>query len=174
MRAHFLLTIAALAFGSACSSTGSTTTPIGEPPTLAGMTAAHNSARSSVVPAASPPLLPLVWDDTLAADAQSWANKCQPYPESGLYGQNVYYSNTLSTPSEVVAQWVSESSAYDYATNACSGNCLDYRQVVLRKTERLGCGVSSCAPDARVGGGAWQIWVCSYDPTASLALNRPY
>ncbi|MBI4954041.1 MAG: Fis family transcriptional regulator [Myxococcales bacterium] len=146
----------------------------GEPAEMTGMTAAHNAARAAVSPPASPPIADLVWDGSLGAYAQSYADNCVWQHSGGPYGENLYGTTGGATPADVVASWVAEASAYDYASNGCSGVCGHYTQVVWRDSLRLGCGVADCASGAPWGAGPWQIWVCSYDPPGNYVGEKPY
>ena len=156
--------------------TSSTTTgnPPGEPAELEGITAAHNDARASVDPPASPPIPPLEWDPTLAAYAQSWADGCVWQHSSGPYGENLYANSATVAGADVVAGWVAEEADYDYASNSCANVCGHYTQVVWRNSARLGCGMAYCASGAPWGGGAWSMWVCSYDPPGNYNGQKPY
>jgi pathogenesis-related protein 1 len=160
---------------AACGASGSGDT---EPADMAGMTAAHNAARAAVMPAATPEIPDLSWSGTVADYAQSWANGCQFMHSGGQYGENIYAgTGSDAAPADVVADWVSEVSNYDYADNTCNGVCGHYTQVVWRDTVHLGCGVAACtsnSPFANGGDGAWQIYVCDYDPPGNFDGMKPY
>jgi uncharacterized protein YkwD len=170
-RALRLVHAASLLAIAACSSSSDGG---GEPAAMAGMTAAHNAARANVTPAASPAIPPLVWSSDLAAVAQSWADGCKFGHSGGAYGENIYATSGTATPNDVVAAWIAESAQYDYAANACSGICGHYTQVVWRASARLGCGVANCSSGSPFGGGAWQLWVCNYDPPGNYVGEKPY
>lgn len=157
--------------GSASTSTG---TPSNEPGALNGITALHNEARANVNPPASSPIPPLVWDPALAAIAQAYADKCVFEHSGGSYGENLYASSGGSTPADVVGSWVSEVADYDYATDSCSGVCGHYTQVVWAKSQKLGCGVTTCTQNSPFGGGSWENWVCNYDPPGNYVGEKPY
>jgi uncharacterized protein YkwD len=164
-------------FAAACGGSGNGGNgPTGdtEPAKLAGITAAHNAARAAVRPAPSTPLPQLTWSGTVAATAQDWANHCQFKHSGGMYGENIYASTGQSTPADVVGSWVSESANYDYASNQCNGVCGHYTQVVWAASLRLGCGVADCTQNSPLGGGAWQLWVCNYDPPGNFVGEKPY
>ncbi|WP_437672906.1 CAP domain-containing protein [Sorangium sp. So ce131] len=147
----------------------------GEPPAMRGMTAAHNRARAAVDPPADPPLRPLSWSPEIAAAAQAYAEKCVwEHSETG-YGENLYAtSGTSATPDEVVATWLAEVDDYDLESNTCSAICGHYTQVVWADSLELGCGVADCTSGSPRDGGAWQIWVCNYDPPGNYVGERPY
>ena len=121
-----------------------------------------------------PPLAPLAWSQTVAATAQAWADNCQFKHSGGNYGENIFATSGSATAAEVVSDWVSESSSYDYASNSCVGVCGHYTQVVWRDSQSLGCGVTTCTKGSPFGGGDWQFWVCNYDPPGNFNGTRPY
>ncbi|CAE6075743.1 unnamed protein product [Arabidopsis lyrata] len=131
--------------------------------------AAHNKAR------AEDGVGPMVWNDTLAAYAQSFANKrigdCALTHSSGPYGENIilgrYPDSNLSGP-VAVGYWMEEKPNYNYKLNKCDFVCHDYTQIVWRNSVRLGCGSVRCQNDANV----WII--CSYDPPGNIPGERPY
>lgn len=141
-----------------------------------GMTAAHNAARASVSPPASPAIPPLVWDGGIAAVAQAYAENCVFKHSSNQYGENLFASaGGGTTPQSVVDSWVSEAADYNYASNSCSGVCGHYTQVVWAKTARLGCGMAQCSKNSPfMGFPNWEIWVCNYDPPGNFVGEKPY
>ena len=143
---------------------------------MMGMTAAHNSARADVKPAANPAIPPLTWSGEVADYAQNWANNCQFMHSGGMYGENIFAGTGTYKPAGVVTDWVSEDANYDYATNSCAGGevCGHYTQVVWRDSTKLGCGVASCTDNSPFGGGSWQFWVCDYDPPGNFDGQKPY
>lgn len=131
--------------------------------------AAHNKARAEVG------VGPMVWNNTLAAYAQSFANKriedCDLTHSSGPYGENIIVGrnpdSNMSGP-VAVGYWMEESLDYKYVTNTCDGVCDDYTQVVWRNSVRLGCGSVRCQNDA-------YIWIiCSYDPPGNIPGQLPH
>jgi pathogenesis-related protein 1 len=160
--------------GSGSSTGGSGGSGDTEPAAMKGMTAAHNAARAAVVPAASPSIPPLSWSGTVADTAQAWADNCQFMHSGGQYGENIFAGSGSYAPADVVAAWVSEDAGYDYATNSCSDVCGHYTQVVWRDSKDLGCGVTNCTDNSPFGGGAWQMWVCNYDPPGNFNGEKPY
>ncbi|MCI5133546.1 MAG: SCP-like extracellular [Candidatus Electrothrix sp. AW2] len=142
-----------------------------------GMTAAHNQWRSKTgVPA-------LKWSDTLAQDAQQWAehlteNGCHPKDSGGKYGENIYLAGPAInsdgnikvediTAQNVVDSWGDEIKDYDYKDNSCKFVCRHYTQIVWKNTTEVGCGMATCADKS-------QIWVCQYTPTGNMAGEKPY
>ncbi|HVF34381.1 MAG TPA: CAP domain-containing protein [Candidatus Saccharimonadia bacterium] len=155
----------------------------GEPASLAGMVAAHNAVRASVLTAT--PLPALAWSDSLAATAQAWANQCvdvdsfsgiidhNPNRSSGYpwyVGENIYASTATPTAAQAVASWASEVADYNYATNTCTPNrvCGHYTQLVWRSTLLVGCARSDC-PSLTYR----HSIVCNYGPGGNTG-GRPY
>ncbi len=130
------------------------------------MLAAHNAARARVnVPA-------LTWSDALAEHAQAWADRLIAerrfaHRPRSPYGENLFeISGAIASPRQVVADWNSEATGYDYASNKCRGVCGHYTQLVWADTKKVGCGV---ARNSRQ-----EIWVCDYDPPGNWVGKRPY
>jgi hypothetical protein len=161
---------------SATGANASSSTGVGdvEPPGLEGITDAHNAARASVDPPASPPIPPLAWSPDVAAVAQAYAENCVFEHSDNDYGENLYATTGQATPQEVVGSWVSEVAFYDYEANTCSDVCGHYTQVVWAESLRLGCGFANCTTGSPFGSGGWQLWVCNYDPPGNFVGERPY
>jgi pathogenesis-related protein 1 len=136
----------------------------------------HNQARSAV------DIAPLTWSTTVAASAQSWADKlgaqgCGMTHSAGPYGENLAYSWTSRDtapldPADAVRRWVTEESDYTYSSNTCAPGavCGHYTQVVWEQTTQLGCGVSVCTDE----GNFTQLWVCQYNPSGNYVGEQPY
>lgn len=145
--------------------------------------AEHNRVRAEVRPAASPPLPPLVWDESLASLARNWAERCpRGHRPRNRYGENLYWSGGApATPAAAVASWAREARYYDYASTVCTKDgrrdwaaCGHYTQLVWRDTTRLGCAVRSGCP-----GDLENVVVCNYDPPGNVnvsdtSIPRPY
>ncbi|MES2885844.1 MAG: CAP domain-containing protein [Pseudomonadota bacterium] len=152
-----------------------------EPAQFSGMLAAHNAARSAVGVAA------LRWSDTLALEAQQWADQlaredCKlrydPDPtRRETTGQNLFraygsapYSGTKRTPAEAAERWVREGQQYDHTTHRCrntlGSQCGAYLQVIWEATTALGCGVARCE--------AAEVWACHYAPRGGQDGLKPY
>lgn len=149
----------------------------GEPPALAGITAAHNQVRAGVG------VGPMTWNPALAATAQAWADMCvdmtaptglidhNPNRSTGhpyYVGENIYASGGTASPTDAVTSWASESANYNYAANTCSGVCGHYTQVVWAASVDLGCGLSTCSGLAYPSS-----IVCDYGPGGNDG-SRPY
>jgi len=156
--------------GSACSGGDDDSGASSAPSQVDGvaMTAAHNAVRAAVgVP-------DLVWSQTIADTAQGWANYlasrgCPLQHSQNGYGENIFWSQGMSpTPADVVASWAGEQGCFvNGPFDACSCECGHYSQLVWRDTQRVGCGMATCA-------GNQQIWVCEYDPPGNVMGQTPY
>ncbi|CAI5489145.1 unnamed protein product [Closterium sp. Naga37s-1] len=137
----------------------------------------QNAARAAVG------AIPLVWNASLAAEAQAWATTLTNSTYNcGLShggnpgeGQNLsgggpagYYSNGAA-----VSWWVGEGDLYSYAvfSGGCStGNwadCGHYTQVIWNNTRTVGCGKASCGTKA-------DVWACNYYPPGNYGGQLPY
>lgn len=142
--------------------------------------AAHNAQRAAVMPAPSTALPEVTWSATVAATAQAWADRCnfQHNAASG-YGENLFASaggGAPDTPTEVVADWVSEKADYTYSTNTCAAGkaCGHYTQVVWRSSVRIGCAQKTCTTGSPFGSGTWSFILCNYDPPGNFVGQKPY
>lgn len=144
----------------------------GEPPDLAGITAAHNAVRADVgVP-------PLAWNTDLAALATGFISDCVFAHSDGAerenqagfeyVGENLFWSMGFQpTGVQVSDSWASEKADYDHATNGCSGVCGHYTQQVWSTTTDLGCAIKACP-------GNEFIVSCEYGPGGNYVGEKPY
>ena len=113
-----------------------------------------------------------MWSAQLAGTAQAWADHliatgAFAHRPNDPYGENLYaIIGGTASAQDVVSAWSGEASSYDLRTNACSGMCGHYTQIVWRTTRRVGCAVAS--------NGQRQVWVCNYDPPGNIIGERPY
>ncbi|KAF8112784.1 hypothetical protein N665_0062s0127 [Sinapis alba] len=125
----------------------------------------HNQARQAVG------VGPVQWDATLAAFAQSYADRlrgdCRLIHSGGPYGENLAGSSGDLTGVRAVNLWVNEKVNYNYASNTCNGVCGHYTQVVWRNSVRIGCAKARCN-----NGGT--IISCNYDPPGNYVNQKPY
>jgi hypothetical protein len=117
------------------------------------MLSEHNKYRKQ---AGSPPL---VWDATLAKNAQAWAAAGHMDHSTALgafktYGENIHMSCPHDTPVTACKWWHDEISKYQGGN---SFNAAHYTQMVWASTKKVGCGKgpASCGGD---------LWVCQYLP----------
>jgi hypothetical protein len=131
----------------------------------------HNSARTNAVPVPQTPLPPVVWDNTLAADAQSWASQCKqnlsPKFYGTVYGENALIMSRLDV-TRAVNQWLSQRTSYNFADGSCSSStgCGNFQQIVSRTSTSVGCGVATCS---------WGVFfVCDYKAFSQYSGVLPY
>lgn len=151
------------------------------PADFAGLIESHNSARRAVGVA------PLLWSNTLAADAQQWANQlasedCRlrydPDPtRRETTGQNLFraygsapYEGYRRSSAEAAERWVREGEHYDHAVHRCQvgigSQCGAYLQVIWEATTALGCARARCP--------AAEVWACHYTPRGGQDDLKPY
>lgn len=106
---------------------------------------AHNAARSEVGNS------PLVWDDALVADAQSWADHLVSlgslvHASLDGQGENLYMQSNLDNPcTNAVNAFVSEKSVY-HGEKIGEGDFMaygHYTQVTWKSTTKVGMAVAS-------------------------------
>ncbi|CAI8583091.1 unnamed protein product [Vicia faba] len=129
---------------------------------------AHNAARSQVG------VRNIVWDNTVAAFAQNYANQrkdCRLIHSGGggRYGENLAMSTGGLSGTDAVRLWVDEKRDYNYNSNSCANGkvCGHYTQVVWRNSARLGCAKVRCN-----NGGTFVT--CNYDPPGNYVGQKPY
>ncbi|XP_018499791.2 pathogenesis-related protein 1-like [Pyrus x bretschneideri] len=127
----------------------------------------HNAARAAVG------VVPLTWDDNVAAYAQKYANQhvgdCNLVHSGGPYGENLAMSTSDMLGTAAVDLWVAEKADYIYESNSCANGkvCGHYTQVVWRNSARVGCAKVRCS-----SGGTFIV--CNYDPPGNYIGQRPY
>lgn len=151
-----------------------TSTAVGAEPSdaaLTGIVKLHNDVRAEVG------VDPLSWSDDVAAVAKKYAEKCSwgHNPERSGYGENIFASSAGSDPAAVLASWASEKKNYDASSGACNGGvCGHYTQIVWSKTTAVGCAKAICTSDGPFGKGAWDYWVCNYDPPGNYSGQKAF
>ncbi|KAJ6590279.1 PR-1-like protein [Mycena sp. CBHHK59/15] len=128
---------------------------------------AHNSVR------AQHGAVNLVWDNTLAAAAQEWADRCvfeHSGGQLGPFGENLAAGSPASSfPIPVAIQsWANEASQYDPNNPVPS----HWTQMVWKATTKLGCAVQSC-PDLFAGFPPAAFYVCEYSPAGNVIGEFP-
>ncbi|MEA3002518.1 MAG: hypothetical protein QOH81_1306 [Sphingomonadales bacterium] len=138
--------------------------------------AAHNRERGE---AGLPPLL---WDESLAADAAPWAahlarmgtldheedaDEANPEGENLWLGTNGHYS-----PEDMVGLWIAEKKHFRpgiFPDNSRTGDYEDvghYTQLMWRTTGRVGCALAKGTED--------EILVCRYRQAGNVEGERPF
>ncbi|KAL8208909.1 hypothetical protein R6Q57_008321 [Mikania cordata] len=130
---------------------------------------AHKAARAQVG------VRNMVWNATVAAYAQSYANQrigdCNMVHSGGPYGENLAEGSGTFTGTTAVKLWVNEKTYYDYTTNMCASGhaCGHYTQVVWRNSVQLGCAGFSAL--IMVGGLLFAAIILLETTLASLLTN---
>ncbi|MDY0042555.1 MAG: CAP domain-containing protein [Desulforhabdus sp.] len=110
----------------------------------------------------------VTWSDTIAANAQDWANSCPSGHSSTGYGENMAagsYGYAL-TPQNVVDLWYAEEPLYDYNNPGYSPDTGHFTQVVWKSTTQIGCGCKTGCT-----GGYWSVCVCQYNPRGNVTTQ---
>ena len=145
----------------------------------------HNRARDAV----GFPLL--TWSDSLAADAQSWANHlatlgivcgpegCKPSPSHGANNENIALGPVFpadlgrTSPAEYAQMWADEKVKYDAGQRSGLG-IGHYTAMVWKTTREVGCGfVAGAVPDELGHGGGTDFLVCRYYPPGNVGSQAP-
>ncbi|CAO2821229.1 unnamed protein product [Amaranthus hypochondriacus] len=125
----------------------------------------HNIARAAV----NQP--PLVWNNTLATFARSYAKKraldCKlQHSMTPLYGENIAMSPGPLSATNAVEFWISEKEFYNYVTNTCNDMCGHYSQIIWHSTISVGCASEKCQ-----NGGTFIT--CNYYPPGNVVGEKP-
>ncbi len=123
----------------------------------------------------------LVWDKTLARDAERWAQhlaatksfKHAPRRSNeALFGENIWGGTTdRFTPEHMVGRWIEEKAYFRkgaFPNNSVTGDVSDvghYTQVVWRETRKVGCGLSRNKQR--------DILVCRYSSPGNIIGQKP-
>jgi|SRR5215831_8941462 len=147
----------------------------------------HNDERTAVgVP-------DLVWSDSLATDAKSWAEhlaSLPPKPSSQPYwnqccggepdlvhakvtgqGENLWAGSAGGySTADSVQSWAKEKDHWNSDTKTCASGevCGHYTQMVWKNTEKVGCA-------SAIGNhGKFEFLVCRYSPPGNYNGENPY
>ena len=124
---------------------------------------------------------PLTWSNSLASQAQEWANHLVEVGylshAQNSYGQNLfyaayYYQYQRKSPQDVVDMWAEEAEHYNYQGNYCDYGkvCDHYTQLIWKNTTQVGCAVGSTTQ----GGMHKNYWVCFFNPPGNYYGVKPY
>jgi pathogenesis-related protein 1 len=149
----------------------------------------HNRVRAAVE------FPPLTWSNSLAAEAQNWANHlstlgvvcgpqgCKPSPPHGANNENIASGPAYpadigrTSPAEYAQMWADEKVKYDAGQRSGLG-IGHYTAMVWKNTREVGCGfVAGAVPDELGRGGGTDFLVCRYNPPGNVgsqaASNLP-
>ena len=166
--------------------------PIREPYVISDVDKITSVAHHNEIRAAVGVYNKLVWDDKIAIDAQTYADKIalsgvwghdpdndksKLYDED--YGENLYtctaYDDNLLTKASKV--WAAEKPYYTYGPIGDASTCVrgqmcgHYTQQVWANTSRMGCGVNIYKRGDKKG---WYIIVCKYATPGNYYTEYPY
>ncbi|KAK0534844.1 sterol-binding protein [Tilletia horrida] len=111
---------------------------------------------------------PLTWDDSLAAYAQQWADKCiwahsgSPHGENGASSVGMPMSLSIA-----VDMWYNEINQYNFTLADFTEATGHFTQLVWRDSRTIGCAITACQP-SQLGFNwpypdpAFNVW-CEYD-----------
>ncbi|NXN95053.1 GLIP1 protein, partial [Rhinopomastus cyanomelas] len=146
---------------------------------------AHNAFRSRVNPPASN-MLRVSWDAALAKAAKAWAKRCmfrhniylkipgKVHPTFTSAGENIWTGTaTTFSVDRALGRWFDEVSSYDFHTNACTGVCGHYTQVVWATSYKVGCAVHFCPRVMYSSITNAAHFICNYGPAGNYP-TRPY
>ncbi|MFF9772932.1 pathogenesis-related family 1 protein [Streptomyces sp. NPDC013978] len=156
------------ATATAAGVTGAGSVSAASKPEVRGFLAVVNQTRADVgVP-------PLVWDESVAAQARSWARlrvaDCELVHSNSRYGENLAKgSSPRYSLADAARLWLDEKSDYDRPSNSCVNDreCLHYTQLVWRGSTRVGAAKARC-------GNGWTYVVANFDPPGNWVGRRPY
>ncbi|KAK4695860.1 hypothetical protein P7C71_g1964, partial [Lecanoromycetidae sp. Uapishka_2] len=106
----------------------------------------------------------LVWNDTLATYAATYATKCDWGHSHGPSGENL--AEDYANVTDAVDGWGDEREKYDFGNGGFSEATGHFTQLVWKATTSVGCGRVDC--DGK--GGSAQGWfvVCEYWPAGNV------
>ncbi|TMS10383.1 Cysteine-rich secretory protein 2 [Larimichthys crocea] len=98
----------------------------------------------------------LNYSEEVAVSAQAWVDKCilsHGAPSTRMLdgyelGENLFYSNSPKSWTDVINAWNSEGSYFIYPNGSTNGKAVGhYTQLVWNSSYRVGCGVTLCPND---------------------------
>jgi Cysteine-rich secretory protein family len=135
---------------------------------------------------------PLTWSDSLATDAQNWANYlatlgimcgpqgCEPKAPHGANNENIALGYVFpaefgrTSPAEYAQRWADEKVQYNAGQRSGLG-IGHYTAMVWKTTSEVGCGfVAGAVPDELGRGGGTDFLVCRYNPPGNIASQAPF
>jgi hypothetical protein len=133
----------------------------------------------------------LKWSDSLAAEAQKWADYlgtlgivcgpqgCQPPAPHGASNENIAVGYVFpaefgrTSPAEYAQMWADEKVQYNAGQRSGLG-IGHYTAMVWKSTGEVGCGfVAGAVPDELGVGGGTDFLVCRYNPPGNVASQAP-
>jgi pathogenesis-related protein 1 len=149
----------------------------------------HNRERAELK------VQPLTWSDSLAAQAQAYADHlttlgivcspppqgCKPEPPHGAANENIALGVTLpaelgvNSPAEFAQMWADEKVKYNAGQRSGTG-IGHYTAMVWKDTREVGCGFAlGTVPDeVTLSGGGTDFLVCRYSPPGNVPGQAPF
>jgi pathogenesis-related protein 1 len=131
----------------------------------------------------------LTWNDTIATDAQSYADEMSKSGawehdsknhngyKNGVYGENLYIGTLKPTFTIATQAWIDEKEFYHYGVIGDDGTCDEgeicghYTQVIWKDTTEVGCAMSQYVTGQYKD---WYIVVCKYQTPGNYLNETPY
>jgi len=113
---------------------------------------------------------PLTWDEAMASEAQSWAEKCT-WGHSNAAGENIWAgSGSTFSGASAVKSWYNEvtNPGYDFSNPGTSDGTGHFTAVVWKSTTRLGCAMKVCTPLHPMDWNPGNFLVCQYSPAGNF------
>ncbi|XP_034554290.1 cysteine-rich venom protein [Notolabrus celidotus] len=133
----------------------------------------HNGYRKTVQPPAAD-MLKMSYSEKLAASSQAWVDECNVAhgpPSTRMLdgyelGENLFYSNSPVSWTEVILAWHNEAPLYQYPESAkvSTGH---YVQIVWNSSYKVGCGVALCPNNI-------YFYACQYNRAGNFQNWPPY
>jgi pathogenesis-related protein 1 len=135
----------------------------------------------------------LKWSDSLAAEAQKWADYlgtlgivchppptgCQPPARHGASNENIGLGVVFpaelgrTSPAEYAQMWADEKVNYNAGQRTGIG-IGHYTAMIWKSTTEVGCGFfAGAVPDELGRGGGTDFLVCRYNPPGNIASQAP-
>lgn len=112
------------------------------------------------------------WSDDLAQEANKWvvqiAKEDKMMHSNMEYGENIYTSTDIVSPSHVVDRWASEKDFYHGEKISTQNFHLfgHYTQIIWNSTREVGCAMA-------VSKSGKYYWVCEYSPSGNYIDETP-
>jgi uncharacterized protein YkwD len=111
----------------------------------------------------------LIWDESLAQFARTYASQCHFEHSHGKYGENL--AAGYPTVSAGINAWYSENKNYSYFFPGFSSKTGHFTQIVWKSSKRLGCAFVECNG---MHGTPGKFLVCEYSPAGNVIGRRSF